>query len=139
MEENIRKVSKMRISTYRDIAVKRGRVHRFSKWCAQKYKTSWRGIYESFRDSNTPLWKIEGMENCVREFKPSHKGSLRMFWKKCVKNRFAEFMVEKNCSRVTLWKRFQANDWNELEKKGIKAIYHYWLENVELKEMVTKD
>lgn len=54
MEENIRKVSKMRISTYRDIAVKRGRVHRFSKWCAQKYKTSWRGIYESFRDSNTP-------------------------------------------------------------------------------------
>lgn len=134
MEENIRKVPKVRLLAYADSAVKRGRVHRFSKWCAGKYKMSWRGVYESFRGLNTPLWKVEGMENCVKEFNPKHKGSLRKFWKGCVKNRFAEFMEQKDICRSTLWKRFQANDWTPLEKKGIKATYEWWLENVELKE-----
>lgn len=138
MANRIRKVSKMALMGYSTTAVKRGRVHRFSKWCAERYNMSWRGIYECFRKSNTPLWKLEGMENCVREFNPSHEGSLRMFWESCVKNHFAEFMVRKNCCRGKLWKKFQADDWNELERKGIKAMYHYWLENVELKEMEAK-
>lgn len=134
MEKRTRKVSKIRISTYTDHAVKRGRVHRFSKWCAENYKISWRGIYESFRGSNTPLWKMEGMENCVLEFCPEHQGSLKKFWKGCVKNRFAEFMIQKNICRGTLWKRFRANDWTRLEKKGIRPTYEWWLENVELKD-----
>lgn len=135
MEENIRKVSKIRLLAYGESAVKRGRVHRFSKWCAGRYNISWRGIYESFRGSNTSAWKLEGMESCVKEFDPRHRGSLRKFWKNCVKNRFAEFMTEKGICRGTLWKRFATNDWNELERKGIKAMYEWWLENVELKTM----
>lgn len=134
MEENIRKVSKMRLLAYADGAVKRGRVHRFSKWCAERYNMSWRGIYENFRSVPPLRWKWEGMESCVREFRPGHKGTLKDFWNSCTKNHFVEFMKDKDISRGTLWKKFDADNWTDLEKKGIKATYEWWLENVELKE-----
>lgn len=135
MEENIRKVSKIRISTYKDSAVKRGRIHRFAKWCSKKYGISWRGIYETFRGSNTSLWKWEGMESCVREFDPRHRGKVGKVWDSCVRNRFVDFMATKGMSRMTVWKRFTADDWNRIELKGIRATYEWWLENVELKNM----
>lgn len=134
MEENVRKVSKVRLLTYTDGAVKRGTAHRFAKWCSEKYNISWRGVYESFRGSNTSEWKKEGMFHCVQEFDPEYGGTLKEFWKNVQKNRFADFMNQKGICRNTLWKKFTADDWTELELKGIKAMYQYWLENVELKK-----
>lgn len=134
MEENIRKVSKIRLLAYTDSAVKRGTIHRFAKWCAERYNISWRGIYESFRGANTSEWKREGMINCIKEFNPEHQGSLKDFWDGCSKNKFADFMISKGICRNTLWKKFSTDNWTELEVKGIKAIYQYWLENVELKK-----
>ena len=134
MEESLRKVPKMRLLAYAGVAVKRGRVHRFAKWCAKKYNISWRGIYESFRGSNTSDWKWEGMHACVQEYDPRYKRYSKKFWEECKKNMFAEFMSTKGMSRGTLWKRVSADSWNALELKGIKATYNWWLENVELKK-----
>ena len=134
MEENIRKVSKIRLLAYSDSAVKRGRIHRFAKWCSDQYDISWRGIYESFRGSNTSAWKWDGIEKCIQEFHSSDYENTGKFWNECKKNKFAEFMKEKGMSRGTLWKRFGADDWNRLELKGIKASYEWWLEHVEPKD-----
>lgn len=71
------------------------------------------------------------MMNCVREFNPGYDGTLYEFWQKCTKNHFAEFMATKGICRNTLWKKFTANNWSELEQNGIKGMYHYWLNNVE--------
>ena len=133
MEENIRKVSRIRLLAYTDSAVKRGRIHRFSKWCSRKYDISWRGIYETFRGARTSEWKWEGMESCVREFDPQHRGDVNKVWENCVRNRLADFMSTKGMSRMTVWKRFSANDWTPLELKGIRGTYEWWLKNVELK------
>lgn len=73
------------------------------------------------------------MENCIKEFKPEHKGSLRKFWKSCKKNQFVDFMKDKDICRATLWKKFKENKWTALERKGIKYMYQYWLENIDLK------
>ena len=133
MANNIRKVSKLALMGYADIAVKRGRIHRFSKWCSERYNISWRGIYENFRGVKPKSWKWEGMESCIRQYHPEHQGTPKEFWDNCTKNHFAEFMNSKDICRATLWKKFEADKWSELELKGIRHMYFFWLENVDRK------
>ena len=133
MAENIRKISKSDLLVYADTAVKRGRIHRFAKWCSERYNISWRGIYENFRGVEPKGWKWEGMESCIKQYCPEHRGTPKEFWDRCTKNLFVEFMNEKDISRMTLWKKFDADEWTELELKGIRHMFFYWLEKVELK------
>ena len=133
MEKNIVKVRKSRISTGSHNAVRRGRIHRFAKWCGERYNISWRGIYENFRGVEPKGWKWEGMESCIKQFCPEHEGAPKEFWNSCTKNHFVEFMNSKDISRMTLWKKFDADEWTELELKGIRHMFFFWLENVELK------
>ena len=133
MKENIRKIKKSAICGGPHSAVKRGRAHRFSKWCAERYNISWRGVYENLRHTDPLRWKWEGMDSCVKEFCPEHNGTLREFWNGCKKNHFVEFMKDKDICRMTLWKKFNDDQWTELERKGIRSMYRYWLENVEPK------
>lgn len=135
MKRNVRKIPRIRISTYVVSAAKRGRIHRFSKWCAERYGISWRGVYESFRGSNTPLWKREGIVSCIKEYDSGKAGlSPCEFWNLCTRSRFSDFMSTKQMCRSVVWKRFTADDWNELELQGIRNVYQDWLKNVEKEE-----
>ena len=133
MEKNIRKVSKIRIYTYRDGAVKRGKLHRFARWCANEYGISWRGVYENLRSSGTSEWKWKGLTSCLKEFSPEHEGDAARVWDNCTRNRLAEFMTERGMSRMTVWKRFGANDWTPLELNGLKNTYEWWISNMDIK------
>ena len=133
MEKIIRKVSKVRISTYLESAVKRGRAHRFARWCAEQYGISWRGVYENLRRTHAPAWKWEGMLSCIREFDPESGDTPSRLWQECTRNRLVEFMAGKGMSRMTVWKRFGADDWTPLELEGIKAAYRRWELDVEPK------
>ena len=130
MEKNIRKVSKVRISTYQDSAVKRGRAHRFARWCSKMYGISWRGVYENLRRTHASAWKWEGISSCLKEFCPEHEGTAAQLWQQCTRNRLADFMATKGMSRMTVWKRFGADDWKPLELQGIRTAYRWWSENV---------
>lgn len=125
MKQNTKKLSVIRLMEYRDNAVKRNEIHRFSFWCAEKFGISPRGIYEKLRWNRTKKWEWEGVENCVREYMPEWDGDLAGFWQGCSRSRnlFAAFMADKQMSYATVWKRFGKCDFSEMELKGIKSVY----------------
>ena len=128
MEGNIRKMSRIRISTYQNAAVKRGHVYRFCCWCSQAYGEKWRGLYENFRMGLFKRWKWEGIENCMREYDPEFRGTIREFWCKHKSNRFYDYMSRKDMSRMTTYRRFNADDFTDFEFKGIRKVYTEWQE-----------
>lgn len=128
MKENIRKVKKSRIYTGLHGAVKRGEFMRFSRWCDHRYGTRWRGIYENFRMGVFKRWKWEGIESCIREFCPGFEGKPEDLWAIAKKSHLCDFMGKKDMSRMTVWKRFTAGDWTELELRGIRSVYQEWKE-----------
>lgn len=132
MAEKLRKVRKSRISTGAHSAVKRGRIHRFSKWCDNSFEIYWRTVYNKMRTHRMKPWEVEGITGCMDRY--GFHGSPLDLWNKCRRNHFAEFMEGLGMSRRTLRKRFAADDWNTLELQGVKATYEWWLKNVELKE-----
>lgn len=131
MNENVKKVPKMRISTYRGSAVKRGRIHRFAKWTEENYGVPWRTMYEKLRRRRVKTWEGSGIVRCMDDF--GFHGTPEDLWRKCVKKQFCNFMETRQMCYATTWKRFSRNDFSELEMKGISAVYRYWRENVDIK------
>lgn len=130
MEENVRKVRKSRISTGRRGAVKRGRIHRFARWCEETYGTPWRSMYEKLRHGRVKAWEGAGIIRCMDEY--GFHGNPGDLWNKCKRNGFCEFMETRQMSRMTVWKRFGANDFNALEMEGIVSTYRNWRMNIDL-------
>lgn len=131
MKEKIRKVPKMRISTYRHNAVKRGRIHRFAKWTEDIYGVPFRTMYNKLRKNRVKIWEGAGIIRCMDEY--GFHGTPGELWTKCTRNRFVEFMKRKQMSRMTIWQRFGADDFTDLEMQGISAAYRQWRENVDSK------
>ena len=129
MEKTYGKVKKTRISTGLNTAVKRGRIHRFSKWVEHTYGIPWNSIYDKIRKGRIKEWEVCGIVRCMQEY--GFHGSPGDLWNKCVRNRFVEFMEAKQMSRMTTWRKFSGNDFSELEMKGISATYRYWRENID--------
>ena len=129
MKQNIRKVSKLALMGYKKRAVKRGRIHRFSKWIEQRYGIPWRTTYCKVREGRIKAGEGAGIEKCIREY--GFKGSPKELWMSCTKNHFCDFMETKQMSRMTVWRRFSANDFSELEMNGISATYRHWRENID--------
>lgn len=129
MEKTYRKVRKTRISTGSKRAVKRGRIHRFAKWTEDMYGIPWRSMYEKIRLGRIKTWEGSGIIRCMDDY--GFHGNPDELWNRCVRNKFCEFMEEKQMSRMTTWRKFSANDFSELEMKGISATYRYWRENID--------
>ena len=132
MVGKIKKMPKVRISTYRASAVKRGRVHRFSKWAGDTYGMPWRSMYEKLRRNRIKTWEGAGIIRCMSEY--GFHGNPGELWDKCKRNQFCDFMFAKQMSRNTVWKRFSANDFSELELNGIQATYKRWREEIDTNE-----
>lgn len=132
MEGSVRKVRKSRISTGMHGAVKRGRIHRFSKWVEKTYGLKWQTMYEKLRRRRIKRWELEGLTACMEAF--GFHGSPSELWNKCKRNAFSDFMESMQMSRNTVWKRFSADDWTELELRGVRSIYRMWMQNCELKK-----
>lgn len=131
MKEITGNVRKTRITTGRRGAVKRGRIHRFSKWTEEKYGIPWRSMYEKLRKNRVKIWESAGITQCMDEY--GFHGSPGELWTKCVRNSFCEFMEKKQMSRMTVWKRFGADDFTELEMNGLSATYRKWRNETDLK------
>ena len=129
MNKNVKKVPKMRISTYIGNAVKRGRVHRFSKWAEDRYGIQWRTMYEKLRRGRVKTWEDVGIIRCMDEF--GFHGTPDDLWGKCIKKQFCNFMETKQMCYATTWKRFSKNDFTEIELEGISSIYQYWKSNID--------
>lgn len=132
MEEKTRKVKKTTINGRSSRAAKRGRVHRFAKWVEEKHGVPFRSMYAKLRHGRVKTWEGSGIVRCMDEF--GFHGTPGELWSKCIRNRLCEFMEGKQMSRATVWKRFGADDFTELELKGIAAMYRYWREKIDLKE-----
>lgn len=133
MEQNVRKVAKTTICGGSRRAVKRGRIHRFAKWAEDRYGIPCRSMYEKIRRGRIKTWEGSGIARCMDDY--GFHGNPGDLWNRCVRNKFCDFMEERQMSRMTTWKRFSANDFSELEMKGISATYRYWRENIDsLKE-----
>lgn len=133
MKESIVKVRKTRISTGKHRAVRRGRVHRFAKWVEAEYGVSWFSVYDKLRKNRIKTWEGSGIIRCMDEF--GFHGTPEELWRKCVKNRFVEFMETRQMCRATTYRRFKENTFNELELNGISATYRYWRENIDQKRL----
>lgn len=129
MEKKIGKLRKTTIYGGSRRAVKRGRIHRFAKWTEDTYGIPWRKMYEKIRHGRIKTWEGCGIIRCMDEY--GFHGNPCDLWNRCVRNRFCDFMEERQMSRMTTWKRFSAGDFSELEMKGISATYRYWRENVD--------
>lgn len=132
MEEKTRKVRKTTINGRSFRAAKRGRVHRFAKWVEENHGVPFRSMYAKLRNRRVKTWEGAGIVRCMDEF--GFHGTPGELWNKCIRNRLCEFMEEKQMSRATVWKRFGADDFTELELKGIAAMYRYWREKIDWKE-----
>lgn len=121
----------MRRNTYRVHAVKRGRTHRFAKWCEQEFNIPWQTIYTKIRSRRIKLWEMNGITSCIQEF--GFQGSPNELWGNCVKNQFCDFMNDKQMSRMTVWRRFSANDFTKIEMDGFRRTYTFWVERIESK------
>lgn len=126
---NIKKVSVIRLKEYKDSAVKRSKIYHFALWCADKYHISPRGIYEKLRRGRTKRWEWEGIENCVREYKPGWDGDLKRFWDEQERSRciFSVFMEDKDMSYSTVWKRFSKPGFSEIEMRGLRSLYKEYM------------
>lgn len=122
-------MSKKRIYTYRTNAVKRGRLHRFSKWVEQTYGVSWITMYDKLKKNRVKTWEGAGISKCLAEY--GFHGNPRDLWNKCKRNLFCDFMESKQMSRMTVWRRFAANDFSKLEMDGIQATYKQWREEID--------
>lgn len=131
MKKNIRKMSKTALMGYKDSAVKRGRIHRFAKWAEATYGVPFRTMYNKLKTNTVKTWEGAGIVRCMDEY--GFHGNPGDLWNRCVRNRFCEFMETKQMSRMTVWKRFGANDFNELEMNGISATYRHWRESMDSK------
>ena len=129
MKQNIRKVSKMALMGYKERAVKRGRIHRFAKWANEVYGVPFRTMYNKLKTNNVKTWEGAGIIRCMDEY--GFHGRPEDLWSRCVRNKFCEFMETKQMSRMTVWRRFSANDFSELEMNGISATYRHWRENID--------
>lgn len=116
-------MSKIRRSTYKRLAVKRKMLYQFSFWCADKYGISPRGIYEKLRRGRTKIWEWEGILNCIKQHEPEWEGTAKEFWDSHPHSSFATFMGTKQMSWVTVWKKFEEDNWSDMEVRGIKNVY----------------
>lgn len=124
MEENVRKIRKSRISKGMRGAVRRGRLHRFSKWTELTYGIPWRSMYEKMRRGRIKLWERQGITECMKEY--GFEGKPQELWDTCGRNHFAAFMEKRQMSRMTVWRKFSTGDFSELEMEGISTIYRKW-------------
>lgn len=129
MERTYRKVKKTRITTGSKHAVKRGVIHRFAKWAGNRYGIPWRSVYEKIRKGRVKAWEGSGIIRCMDEY--GFHGSPDELWDRCVRNKFCDFMEERQMSRMTTCRKFSTSDFSELEMKGISATYRFWRENID--------
>lgn len=129
MEEKTRKVLKTTINGRSRRAAKRGRAHRFSKWVEGAYGIPYRSMYEKLRHGRIKTWEGAGIIRCMDDF--GFHGTPEELWQRCVRNRFCEFMEERQMSRATVWKRFGAADFSSLEMEGISAVYRRWRREID--------
>ena len=129
MKGNVRKVRKTTIYSGAHNDEKRGLIHRFAKWVEDMYGIPFRSTYDKLRENRIKEWEDVGIAQCMNEY--GFIGTPGDLWKKCARNTFCEFMAAKQMSRMTVWKRFGADNFNGLEIIGIKNAYCRWKENIE--------
>ena len=129
MEENIRKVRISTIAGRSQRAVKRGRIHRFSKWIEKEYGIPWCSMYDKMRKNRIKTWEGKGIIRCMDEY--GFNGTPSELWNKCVRNKFCQFMTTQQMSHMTTWKRFSKGTFSNLEMEGISATYKYWRECID--------